>query len=204
MLTSARKAFTSSPRIFLSRSRRLSAPVQNFINGKFEDSKTDKFIDVRNPATQEVVCRVPQSTPEELARAAAGAHEAFLAWREVPIQQRQRVFFKFQQLIRENTEALAESITIEQGKTLADARGDVLRGLEVVETACNAATVLMGETSENLARGLDTYSYRQPLGVTAGICPFNFPAMIPMWMFSLATVCGNSMIIKPVRHRLLT
>jgi malonate-semialdehyde dehydrogenase (acetylating) / methylmalonate-semialdehyde dehydrogenase len=117
----------------------------------------------------------------------------------MPIQQRQRVYFKFQQLIRENTEELARSITVEQGKTLADARGDVFRGLEVVETACNAAVVLMGETSENLARGLDTYSFRQPLGVTAGICPFNFPAMIPMWMFSLATVCGNTMIIKPVR-----
>jgi len=100
-------------------------------------------------------------------------------------------------LIREHTEELARSITTEQGKTLADARGDVFRGLEVVETACNAATVLMGETAENLARGLDTYSYRQPLGVTAGICPFNFPAMIPMWMFSLATVCGNTMIVKP-------
>jgi malonate-semialdehyde dehydrogenase (acetylating) / methylmalonate-semialdehyde dehydrogenase len=152
---------------------------------------------VRNPATQELVCRVPQSTPEELARAEAGAKEAYLAWKEVPIQQRQRVFFKFQALIREHTEALAHSITIEQGKTLADARGDVFRGLEVVETACNAATGTMGETAENLARGIDTYSYRQPLGVTAGICPFNFPAMIPMWMLSLSTVCGNSMIVKP-------
>lgn len=152
---------------------------------------------MRNPATQEVVCRVPQSTPEELARAEAGAKEAFLTWREVPIQQRQRVFFKFQALIREHTEELARSITIEQGKTLADARGDVFRGLEVVETACNAAVGLMGETVENVARGLDTYSYRQPLGVTAGVCPFNFPAMIPMWMFSLSTVCGNTMIVKP-------
>lgn len=175
-----------------------SAPtVKNFINGKFEESKATKWIDVRNPATQEIVCRVPQSTPEELARAEAGAKEAFIKWKEVPIQQRQRVFFKFQALIREHTEELAHSITTEQGKTLGDARGDVFRGLEVVETACNAATVLMGETSENLARGLDTYSYRQPLGVTAGICPFNFPAMIPMWMFSLATVCGNTMLVKP-------
>jgi malonate-semialdehyde dehydrogenase (acetylating) / methylmalonate-semialdehyde dehydrogenase len=140
---------------------------------------------------------VPQSTAEELARAEAGAKEAFQTWKEVPIQQRQRIFFKFQALIREHTEELAHSITVEQGKTLPDARGDVFRGLEVVETACNAATGLMGETAENLARGLDTYSYRQPLGVTGGICPFNFPAMIPMWMFSLSTVVGNTMIVKP-------
>jgi malonate-semialdehyde dehydrogenase (acetylating)/methylmalonate-semialdehyde dehydrogenase len=100
-------------------------------------------------------------------------------------------------LIREHTEELARSITIEQGKTLQDARGDVFRGLEVVETACNMGNSLMGETLGNLSRGLDTYSYRQPLGVTAGICPFNFPAMIPLWMFPVSTVCGNTMIMKP-------
>jgi malonate-semialdehyde dehydrogenase (acetylating)/methylmalonate-semialdehyde dehydrogenase len=94
-------------------------------------------------------------------------------------------------------EELALSITTEQGKTLADARGDVFRGLEVVETACNMASTTMGETVENLSRGLDTYSYRQPLGVTAGICPFNFPAMIPLWMFPVATVTGNTMLLKP-------
>lgn len=171
--------------------------VKNFINGKFEESKTTKWIKVVNPATQEVVSLLPQTTPEELARAEAGAYEAFLKWKEVSVSQRQRVFFKFQQLIRDQTEDIARSITIEQGKTLADARGDVFRGLEVIESACGVAPLLMGETLENLARGIDTYSYRQPLGVTAGICPFNFPAMIPMWMLGLATVTGNSMILKP-------
>ena len=92
---------------------------------------------------------------------------------------------------------MARLITIEQGKTLADAKGDVFRGLEVVETTCNMGTLLMGETMENLSKGLDTYSYRQPLGVTAGICPFNFPAMIPLWMFPVSAVCGNTMILKP-------
>lgn len=171
--------------------------TKNFINGVFEESKTTKWIDLRNPATQELVTRVPQSTPEELARAAEGAAKAFKTWRDTPVQQRQRVFFKLQALIREHTEELAKSITTEQGKTLQDAKGDVFRGLEVVETACNMGTHLMGETLENLSSGLDTYTYRQPLGVTAGICPFNFPAMIPLWMFPVSNVCGNTMILKP-------
>lgn len=100
-------------------------------------------------------------------------------------------------MIREHTDELALSITNEQGKTLSDAKGDVFRGLEVVETACNMGTHLMGETLGNLSSGLDTYTYRQPLGVTAGICPFNFPAMIPLWMFPVSTVCGNTMVLKP-------
>ena len=117
--------------------RSLSYVVKNFINGKFVESKSASFIDVLNPATQEVVCRVPKSTPEELREAEVGAIEAFKTWRETPVQSRQRVFFQLQRLIREKTEELALSITTEQGKTLADARGDVFRGLEVVETCCN-------------------------------------------------------------------
>jgi malonate-semialdehyde dehydrogenase (acetylating)/methylmalonate-semialdehyde dehydrogenase len=180
--------------------RALSASVhttKNFINGVFEESKTDKWIDLYNPATQELVTRVPQSTPEELNRAAEGAAKAWKSWRDTPVQQRQRVFFKLQALIREHTDELAKSITIEQGKTLQDAKGDVFRGLEVVESACNMGTHLMGETLENLSSGLDTYTYRQPLGVTAGICPFNFPAMIPLWMFPVSNVCGNTILLKP-------
>jgi malonate-semialdehyde dehydrogenase (acetylating)/methylmalonate-semialdehyde dehydrogenase len=111
--------------------------VQNFIDGQFEDSKASVWFDVINPATQEVICRVPQSTPEELSRAEAGAKKAFETWKEVPVQQRQRVLFKYQQLIRDHTDELAASITAEQGKTLGDAKGDVFRGLEVVEQACN-------------------------------------------------------------------
>lgn len=179
--------------------RYLSSPprVQNFINGQFEDSKATQWFDVINPATQEVVCRVPQSTPEELKRAEDGAAAAFKLWRDVPIQQRQRILFNYQRLIRDNTEELAHSITTEQGKTLADARGDVFRGLEVVEQTCNQGVVLMGEALNGLARGLDTHTIRQPLGVTAGICPFNFPAMIPLWMFPVSTACGNTMLVKP-------
>jgi len=175
-----------------------SAPrVKNFINGVFEESKATEWLPVINPATQEVVSLVPQSTPEELKRAEEGAAHAFKTWKEVPIQQRQRISLKLQALIRDHTEELAHSITTEQGKTLADARGDVFRGLEVVESTCGLGNLLMGETLGNLARGLDSYTYRQPLGVTAGICPFNFPAMIPLWMFPVSTVCGNTMLLKP-------
>eukprot|EP01038_Epipyxis_sp_PR26KG_P009124 gene9124-12307_t len=193
------RLISKSNLIIRSRKQSTTTPfrVKNFINGVFEESKTDKWIELRNPATQEVVCLVPQSTPEELARAEEGAYNAFKQWKEVPVQQRQRVFFTLQQLIRDNTDDLARSITIEQGKTLADAKGDVFRGLEVVEATCGIGSLTMGETAENLSRGLDTYTYRQPLGVTAGICPFNFPAMIPLWMFPVSTACGNTMLLKP-------
>ena len=173
------------------------ATLQNFINGKLEVSQATLTFPVLNPATQELVVNVPQSTPEELQRAVEGAQEAFLKWREVPVQQRQRVFFKLQQLVRDNTETLAQLIILEGGKTLADAKGDVFRGLEVVEACCNVGVLMMGETVENLSAGLDTYSYRQPLGVVAGICPFNFPAMIPLWMFPVALATGNTMVLKP-------
>lgn len=129
--------------------------------------------------------------------ATSAAAEAYKSWKNVPVQQRQRIMLKLQALIREHTEELAESITLEQGKTLADARGDVFRGLEVVEYACGIGNSMMGETLGNLASSLDTYSYRQPLGVCAGICPFNFPAMIPLWMFPVGITCGNTYIMKP-------
>ncbi|CAM9391735.1 unnamed protein product, partial [Phaeothamnion confervicola] len=172
--------------------------VPNFIGGTFMESETDQWLEVRNPATQELVCETPQSTHAEMEAAVASASEAFQKWRLMPVQQRQRVFFNLQQLIRDNTEQLAHSITTEQGKTLAaDSRGDVFRGLEVVEAACGASTHMMGQTLMTVARGVDTHSYLQPLGVTAGICPFNFPAMIPLWMFPMALVAGNTMVLKP-------
>ncbi|CAN0184063.1 unnamed protein product, partial [Scytosiphon promiscuus] len=159
-------------------------------------SSTD-WIDLRSPATQELVCRVPRSTNTEMEAAVSSAQAAFLSWRDVPVQHRSRVMFKLQQLIRDRTEELAASITLEQGKTLADARGDVFRGLEVVEQACGAGVAMMGETLGGVAAGMDTCSYREPLGVCAGICPFNFPAMIPLWMFPLAVCSGNTFVMKP-------
>lgn len=168
-----------------------------FINGKFVESKSKQFLDVHNPATQEVVTRVPLATQDEMKAATQAASNAFKTWRETPVSSRQRVMFKFQQLIVDHTEELAASITTENGKTLADSRGDIFRGLELVEHATTAAGHLMGETLENVAKNIDTYTYRQPLGVCAGICPFNFPAMIPLWMFPLAIVAGNTFVLKP-------
>jgi malonate-semialdehyde dehydrogenase (acetylating)/methylmalonate-semialdehyde dehydrogenase len=168
-----------------------------FIDGKFIESKTDKFFDVYSPATQKLVTRVPITTQEEMKQAAASSSRAFKEWRATPVSSRQRVLFKLQELVQSHTEELANSIVQENGKTLGDARGDVFRGLEIVEFSCGAASFLMGETLENLSSSVDTYSYRQPLGVTAGVCPFNFPAMIPMWMFPISIACGNTMILKP-------
>ena len=173
------------------------AVVQNFINGKFVDSSATSFIDVTNPATNEVICRVPESTRHEMEEAAGCAQEAFGTWREVPVQQRQRVMFELQKLVRDNTEEIARSITLEQGKTLPDARGDVFRGLEIVEMSSAIGHLMMGETQGNLSTGIDSYSYHEPLGVTAGICPFNFPAMIPLWMFPVAITAGNTSVMKP-------
>eukprot|EP00850_Spirogloea_muscicola_P000256 SM000001S04658 [mRNA] locus=s1:1583260:1588310:- [translate_table: standard] len=148
-------------------------------------------------ATQELVSRVPLATGAEFEAAVAAARDAYPAWRATPVTARARVMFRLQALVRENMDKLAMAVTIEQGKTLADARGDVFRGLEVVEQACGMPTALMGELVENVSAGIDTYSIRQPLGVCAGICPFNFPAMIPLWMFPMAVTCGNTYILKP-------
>eukprot|EP01118_Nematostelium_gracile_P009887 TRINITY_DN3351_c0_g1_i1.p1 TRINITY_DN3351_c0_g1~~TRINITY_DN3351_c0_g1_i1.p1 ORF type:complete len:521 (-),score=175.85 TRINITY_DN3351_c0_g1_i1:34-1596(-) len=171
--------------------------TQLFIGGKFVDSKTSKWIDLHNPATQEVVTRVPETTQEEMQDAVKSASKAFQTWKETPIGVRSRIMINLQQLITKHTDDIAKNIVLEQGKTFPDAKGDVFRGLEVVEHAASAASLLMGETMENVSRNMDTYSYKQPLGVVAGICPFNFPAMIPMWMFPMALVTGNTMVLKP-------
>ncbi|KAI9110393.1 hypothetical protein K1719_018553 [Acacia pycnantha] len=171
--------------------------VPNLIGGSFIDSKSSTFIDVINPATQEVVSQLPLTTDEEFKAAVSAAKTAFPSWRNTPVTTRQRVMLKFQELIRRDMDKLALNVTTEQGKTLKDAQGDVFRGLEVVEHACGMATLQMGEYVSNVSHGIDTYSMREPLGVCAGICPFNFPAMIPLWMFPVAVTCGNTFILKP-------
>ncbi|EGD77991.1 aldehyde dehydrogenase [Salpingoeca rosetta] len=176
---------------------RLASTTKLFINGEFRESTTDKWLPVRNPATNEIVSEVPCATPEELNEAAESAAATFKTWRNSSVITRQNVMFKLQGLLRDNMSELAKLITLEQGKTLADAEGDVLRGIQVVEHACGIPSLLMGETVGNVAKDMDTYSYRMPLGVTAGICPFNFPAMIPLWMFPVSLACGNTMLLKP-------
>lgn len=167
------------------------------INGEFVESTTSHWQDIVNPATQEVLGRVPFATAEEVNAAIAAAQNALASWRQTPVQARMRIMLKLQDLIRNNLKSIAQVLTAEQGKTLADAEGDIQRGLEVVEHACSIGTLQMGEYIEGVARGVDTYTVQQPLGVCAGITPFNFPAMIPLWMFPMAIVCGNTFVLKP-------
>jgi len=171
--------------------------VKLLINGQLVESKTTQWRNVVNPATQEVLARVPFATPDEVNAAVANAKEAFKTWRKTPIGARARIFLKLQQLIRENMKDLAALLTAEQGKTLPDAEGDVFRGLEVVEHAAGIGNLQLGELANNVANGVDTYTVMQPLGVCAGITPFNFPAMIPLWMFPMAIATGNTFVLKP-------
>ncbi|KAI9229078.1 MAG: Aldehyde/histidinol dehydrogenase [Piptocephalis tieghemiana] len=170
--------------------------TQLYINGEWMNSQTNEWIDLYNPATQELVTRVPQSTPAELAEAARSSELAFKSWKKTSVLSRQRILLDLQARIREEMDPLARSIVEEQGKTFADAKGDVLRGLQVVENACGIPDLLLGHTLP-VSKDMDTYTIREPLGVTAGIAPFNFPAMIPLWMFPLALACGNTHILKP-------
>ena len=173
------------------------ATVKLLIGGEFIESKTTRWRDVVNPATQAVLARVPFATPAEVDAAVLSAKSAFKAWRKVSIGTRARIFLKYQQLIREHMAELAAILTAEQGKTLPDAEGDVFRGLEVVEHAAAIGNLQLGELANNVAGGVDTYTLLQPLGVCAGITPFNFPAMIPLWMFPMAIATGNTFVLKP-------
>jgi malonate-semialdehyde dehydrogenase (acetylating)/methylmalonate-semialdehyde dehydrogenase len=178
--------------------------VKLLLDGKFIESKTSEWHDVVNPATQEVLAQVPYSTDAEIDAAVASAKAAYKTWKNTPIAARARIMLKLQALVREHMSRIALTLSAEQGKTIADAEGDVFRGLEVVEHACSIGSLQMGEFAENVAGGVDTYSIRQPIGVCAGITPFNFPAMIPLWMFPMAIVCGNTFVLKPSEQDPLT
>ncbi|WP_069384498.1 CoA-acylating methylmalonate-semialdehyde dehydrogenase [Halomonas caseinilytica] len=171
--------------------------IPMYIDGQAVPSRSQEVRDVVNPATQEVVARVPFCTIEEVDRAVASAKEAFKSWRKVPLAKRQRIMLKLQALIREHTEELAALITEEHGKTLPDAAGEVGRGLEVVEHACSITSLQLGELAENAASEVDVYTLNQPLGVGAGITAFNFPIMLPCFMFPLAIATGNTFVLKP-------
>jgi len=171
--------------------------VPLLIEGEFIQSETTSWIPVTNPANNSILWEAPNTTAVEMERAIASAKSAFQSWKDTPVPARARIMLKYQQLLKENWDALGELVSQETGKTFEDAKGDVWRGIEVVEHACNIASLMMGETLENVASGIDSYSYTQPLGVCVGITPFNFPAMIPLWMFPLAIACGNTFILKP-------
>lgn len=168
----------------------------SFINNKLVKSVSKVWYDIHDPATNQVVLKVPQSTPQELDDAIAAADKAFATWKEYSIIKRQGIAFKFVQLLRENMDRIAAVIVLEQGKTFADAKGDVLRGLQVAEAACNVTNDLKGQSLE-VAKDMETKMIREPLGVIGSICPFNFPAMVPLWSLPLVLVTGNTAVIKP-------
>lgn len=175
----------------------MTTQVKHYIDGEFTIGTGTSQIVVTNPANNEPIALINSATADEVHVAIASAKAAFKTWKEVPVSERARVMLRYQHLLKEHHDELATILAHETGKTFEDAKGDVWRGIEVAEHACNIASLLMGETVENVARSIDTYSYTQPLGVCAGITPFNFPAMIPLWMFPLAIACGNTFILKP-------
>src|SRR5450432_4743474 len=171
--------------------------LKNFIDGKPAESATKRWGDVYNPALGAVASHVPMSTSADVELAVAAASRAFAGWSAMPAVRRARVLFRFKALLDEHLDELAALLTAEHGKVLDDARGSVTRGLEVVEFACGIPHLQKGEYSEQVARGVDSWSVRQPLGVCAGVGPFNFPAMIPLWMAPIAIACGNTFVMKP-------
>ncbi len=175
----------------------MTSQLHHFINGQRVAGTSGQFGDVFNPASGAVAAKVPFASGQEMADAIAAAKAAFPAWRDTPPLRRARVLFRFKELLEQHLDELATLVSREHGKVFSDARGSVIRGLEVVEFACGAPHLLKGDFSENVGTAIDSYSIRQPLGVCAGIVPFNFPAMVPMWMFPMAIVCGNTFVLKP-------
>jgi malonate-semialdehyde dehydrogenase (acetylating)/methylmalonate-semialdehyde dehydrogenase len=167
------------------------------INGKKVQSHSGQWRDIVNPATQETIAQVPFSTQDELEAAVSSAKAAFKTWRQTSVPARQAIFFKIRQLLHENQKKMAALITMEHGKTLPDAEGEVLRAIEVIEHACSIPTLQLGKFSDRAASGIDVYSRIEPLGVCAGISPFNFPAMMPTFMWPVAVACGNTWVQKP-------
>ena len=169
----------------------------NFIGGEWKAPSNVASTPVYNPSNGEVIAETPLCTPQHVNEAVEAAATAFPGWMETPPVERARVLFKFKMLLEENFEELIRLNTREHGKTLAESRGDVKRGIEMVEFACGVPSLLMGESLENVARGIDCDTIRQPLGVCVGITPFNFPAMVPLWMYPTALACGNTFVLKP-------
>lgn len=171
--------------------------VSNYFAGAFHASSSNQFTDVINPATSEIIARVPMSTPAEVESAVKAAHRAFPAWRETPHTERVQFLYRLKNLLHKEFDDIARTITIECGKTLAESRGELQRAIENVEVACGIPSLMEGRFSENIAKGIDELMIRQPVGVGACISPFNFPAMIPFWYFPYAIACGNTYIVKP-------
>jgi len=171
--------------------------IEHFVNGKKFSGDSKRTSKVFNPATGEQSAEVKLASTNDIDKAIKAAKTAFTSWSKKPPLHRARVMFKFKEIIEKNFEELTKIIVSEHGKVFDDAKGEVTRGLEVVEFACGIPQLLKGEFTENVGTDVDSWSLRQPLGVCAGITPFNFPAMVPMWMFPVAIACGNTFILKP-------
>jgi malonate-semialdehyde dehydrogenase (acetylating)/methylmalonate-semialdehyde dehydrogenase len=171
--------------------------LTHYINGKPLESTSERYGDVFNPAFGQVSARVPLATVAEVDAAVAAASAAFPAWAEMPPIKRARILFKFKDLLDQHHDELAELITREHGKVFSDAKGEVMRGIEVVEFACGIPNLLKTDFTDQIGGGIDNWNLRQPLGVVAGITPFNFPMMVPCWMFPVALACGNTFVLKP-------
>src|SRR5699024_9646192 len=171
--------------------------LKNYVNGEWIEAKGSETAPVYNPATGEVIAHVPISTSEDVDNAVQLADEAYQEWKEVPVPKRARLMFKLQNLLVDHWDELSELITKENGKNLKEAHGEVLRGIENVEFAAGAPSLMMGEQLASIATGLDSGVYRYPIGVIGGITPFNFPMMVPAWMFPMAVVTGNTVVLKP-------
>lgn len=175
----------------------MTKTLHHYINGKSVEGTSGRFGDVFNPATGDIAAQVPLATADEVRQAIASSAAALPGWAKTPPARRAQVMFKFRELLIKHTDELAELLSSEHGKTLPDAKGELGRGIEVVEFACGIPHLLKGEYSENVAGNVDSYTVRQPVGVVAGITPFNFPAMVPMWMYPVAIACGNTFVLKP-------
>ena len=171
--------------------------IRNYVGGKWVSSKSTKTLDVRNPATDDILARVPLSTREEVNKAVSLAKKAFSEWRETPPLVRARYFFKLKNLLEEHFEEISRILVKENGKTLPEARGSMRRAIENVEVASGIPSLMMGYSLEDIAQNIDCVAMRQPLGVFACVTPFNFPAMVPLWFFPYAIACGNTFIVKP-------
>jgi malonate-semialdehyde dehydrogenase (acetylating) / methylmalonate-semialdehyde dehydrogenase len=169
----------------------------NYMGGAWIPASSPRTLEVENPATGELLCRLPLSGQDDVDRAVTVAAQAFTTWRRVPPVQRSRALFRFKNLLEKNFEELARTVTLEHGKTLDEARASVRRGIENVEHACGIPTLMMGETLEDVAAGIDCETFRQPIGVFAAVTPYNFPAMVPLWFWPYAVATGNTFIVKP-------
>lgn len=178
--------------------------VAFFLNGAWEKPNGRRTRPVLNPASGEVLAEVPLASEEDVDRAVASAHQAYLKWRELPVVDRVQVLYRYKALLESHQADLAQVLTSENGKTLEDARAEVRRGIQMVEVACGMPSLMMGDALNDVSAGIDCKTVRQPIGVCAGITPFNFPAMVPMWMFPFAIACGNAFVLKPSEQVPLT